>query len=87
MHDHHSNAMNVLSVRIARLRKEGKDPDQPQVSPARDASGPGSDTSTLRPPHRGRNMESSTGTVDESFMVLNQQVLSLTRISASLNML
>ena len=75
---HHLAVGKDLQRRIEKLKEEGKDPTLPQITKTSGAS-KGNDNdgagSGLTIPSRGRNLDSSATTVDESFMVLNQQVL------------
>jgi len=77
LYDHHSAVGKDLQRRIAKLREDGKDPSLPQLPPISRAISRDGDSrhdrlaSSL--PLRNRNLDSSTNTVDESFMVLNQQ--------------
>ncbi|KAI5123276.1 hypothetical protein M0805_009298 [Coniferiporia weirii] len=71
---HHNAVGKDLLRRIEKLKEEGKDPSLPQLSQNSRSVSKISEAGTL--PHvssRGRNLESSTNTFDESFMVLNQQ--------------
>lgn len=71
---HHTTVAKELQRRIAKLREEGKDPTQPQISQSpRSASKSGHENNTFQEGVRGRNLDSSTNTVEESFMVLNKQ--------------
>ncbi|TDL27520.1 hypothetical protein BD410DRAFT_782614 [Rickenella mellea] len=73
-----SKAGKDLQRRIAKMREEGKDPSLPQLSPASQAPSSGRaveagrHTSLVSSP-RSRMLDSPSNTVDESFMVLNQQ--------------
>ncbi|PAV23231.1 hypothetical protein PNOK_0029900 [Pyrrhoderma noxium] len=72
---HHSSVAKELQRRIAKLREEGKDPTQPQISQSpRSTSKFSHESNSFQEAVRGRNMDASTNTVEESFMVLNKQV-------------
>lgn len=78
LYEHHSALGKDLQRRIAKLREEGKDPNRVERPPpsrnlSKDEDGK-VDRLASSLPSRNRNMDSSTNTVDESFMVLNQQV-------------
>lgn len=85
LHNEHIKAEKELQRKIEKLKEDGIDPSLPQkpTSPARPAPVP----STLsRGPSplpssnlKDRAMMDSQQTVDESFMVLGQQVRSATR--------
>ena len=76
LHNEHSKAEKELQRRIATLREEGVDPTLPQKpvpprpSPTSPPPGHGSSASPLQHP-KGRLPDSQ---VDESFMLLGQQV-------------
>ncbi|KAH8117536.1 hypothetical protein DFH11DRAFT_1575609 [Phellopilus nigrolimitatus] len=71
---HHNAVAKDLQRRIAKLTEEGKDPSMPQLSQTSRSTNKSNESgSTLQVPLRGRNLDSSSNTFDESFMVLNQQ--------------
>lgn len=69
---HHNAAGKELQRRIAKIREEGKDPNVPQT-PHVGRPLAKSDSQTVHGVNRGR-LDSSSNTIDESFMLLNQQV-------------
>ncbi|THH04480.1 hypothetical protein EW145_g5492 [Phellinidium pouzarii] len=71
---HHRAVGKDILRRIGKLKEEGKDPSLPQLSSTSPSvSKPNEAGPTPHVPLRGRNLESSTNTFDESFMVLHQQ--------------
>ena len=75
LHTHHNSVGRDLQRRIAKLKEEGKDPTEPQVPQITRGSPKGSDSpGPSNAVLRNRTLDSSSGTFDESFMILKEQV-------------
>jgi hypothetical protein len=80
LYNEHNKAGKELQRRIAKLKEEGKDPSLAQRPPAPPRShpshSPGTHTMSSLITSRGR-MGDSNHTIDDSYMVLGQQVRTL----------
>ena len=91
LYNEHNKSGKELQRKIAKLKDEGKDPNLPQFSPAPPpepgypSPSPGvPSTYSSRAIPRGR-MSDSNHTIDESYMVLGQQVCESHALSALLS--
>lgn len=76
LYSHHKALSTEIKRRIDRLREEGKDPNAPQLPTVTKSGSRIVDISgSPQPGLRSRNLDLSSNAFDESFMVLNQQVI------------